>query len=189
MVLVEIVPPDVDVDIDLIYATDANITGRPIYRQPVCLLHPHAAAALRQAVTLAHAQGCRLRVFDAFRPAEAQWRLWEACPDPEFIADPRSGSSHTRGVAVDLTLADAEGRPFDMGTGVDDMTALSHHGNTAVSAVAQANRSRLLGIMAAAGWRHYGAEWWHYQLPDAERYPLLSDRAAGSRLLRHLERA
>jgi D-alanyl-D-alanine dipeptidase len=124
MVLVEIVPPDVDVDIDLIYATDANITGRPIYRQPVCLLHPHAAAALRQAVTLAHAQGCRLRVFDAFRPAEAQWRLWEACPDPEFIADPRSGSSHTRGVAVDLTLADAEGRPFDMGTGFDDMTAI-----------------------------------------------------------------
>jgi D-alanyl-D-alanine dipeptidase len=179
MALLEIALPHVD--IDLIYATPANITGRTIYTNMVCLLHTDAAAALRIAAELAAAQGCRLRVYDAFRPVEAQWRLWDAFPDPEFIADPRKGSDHARGVAVDLTLADADGTPFDMGTPFDDMTALSHHGNTSIPAAAQANRSRLLGIMAAAGWHHYPSEWWHYQLPDPKRYPLLWDAAAGGR--------
>ena len=68
-----------------------------------------------------------------------------------------------------------------MGTPFDDMTALSHHGNTSIPVQAQANRSRLLGIMAAAGWHHYPSEWWHYQLPDPKRYPLLWDAAAGGR--------
>ena len=133
MALLEIALPHVD--IDLIYATPANITGRTIYTNMVCLLHADAAAALRVAAELAAAQGCRLRVYDAFRPVEAQWRLWEAFPDPEFIADPREGSNHARGVAVDLTLADADGAPLDMGTPFDDMTALSHHGNTSIPAL------------------------------------------------------
>lgn len=181
MTLLEIASPDVD--IDLIYATPANITGRAIYRRAVCLLHADAAAALGRAARLALGQGCRLRIYDAFRPVEAQWSLWRAFPDPEFIADPRQGSTHARGVAVDLTLADAGGTPLDMGTPFDDLTPLSHHGTTAVPPAAQANRSRLLGIMAAAGWQHYASEWWHYQLPDAGRYPLLWDGAAGMRIM------
>ena len=95
MALLEIALPHVD--IDLIYATPANITGRTIYTNMVCLLHADAAAALRIAAELAAAQGCRLRVYDAFRPVEAQWRLWDACPDPEFIADPREGSEPCKG--------------------------------------------------------------------------------------------
>ena len=70
-----------------------------------------------------------------------------------------------------------------MGTPFDDMTALSHHGNTAIPVQAQVNRSRLLGIMAAAGWDHYPSEWWHYQLPNPKRYPLLWDAAAGGHVL------
>jgi D-alanyl-D-alanine dipeptidase len=181
MTLLEIALPNVD--IDLAYATPANITGRTIYRRAICLLHPDAATALARAADLAAGQGCRLRVHDAFRPVEAQWLLWRAFPDPEFIADPRLGSTHARGAAVDLTLCGGDGLPLDMGTPFDDLTALSHHGSTAVSAEAQANRSRLLGIMAAAGWEHYASEWWHYQLPRVERYPLLWDSGAGSRMM------
>jgi len=166
MALLEISLPHVD--IEMIYATSANITGRPIYANAVCLLHADAAAALSKAAQLAAGQGCRLR---------------EAFPDPEFIADPRDGSNHARGVAVDLTLADADGAPLDMGTPFDDLTAFSHHGDTSIPAGAQANRSQLLGIMAAAGWHHYPSEWWHYQLPDPKRYPLLWDAAAGGRIL------
>ncbi len=33
-----------------------------------------------------------------------------ACRIPEFVADPRRGSPHTRGVAIDLTLIDRQGR-------------------------------------------------------------------------------
>ena len=132
---------------------------------------------------LARGIGCRLRIFDAFRPVEAQWRLWRALPDPVFIADPRTGSTHSRGIAVDLTLDGADGRPLDMGTGFDDMTPQSHHGRTDLPAEIQRNRALLLGIMAMAGWTHYPYEWWHYQLPEAGRYPLLADSAVNGRML------
>jgi D-alanyl-D-alanine dipeptidase len=62
-----------------------------------------------------------------------------------------------------------------MGTGFDAFTPLSHHGNTAIPEPAQRNRFLLLGIMSAAGWDFYGNEWWHYQLFEPRRYPLLSD--------------
>lgn len=172
-----------EADLDLRYAGPDNLTGKPIYGQPVCLLHVDAAARLAAAVGLARGQGLRLAVFDAFRPIEAQWRLWEALPDPRYIADPRRGSTHSRGVAVDLTLADASGRHLDLGTPFDDMTERSHHARLDIGAEAQRNRAILLGIMAAAGWTHYAYEWWHYQLPEAHRYPLLWDSAAGGRMM------
>jgi D-alanyl-D-alanine dipeptidase len=103
--------------------------------------------------------------------------MWDHTPDPEFLADPRRGSPHSRGVAVDLTLLDGEGRELDMGTGFDAFTPLSHHASLDVSARAQANRYTLLGIMTAAGWDFYRNEWWHYQLFNSRTYPLYSDSA------------
>ena len=91
--------------------------------------------------------GLRFRIFDALRPSEAQWALWAHSPDPEFLADPRRGSPHSRGVAVDLTLVDRDGQALDMGTEFDAFTPLSHHGNLDVGAEAQRNRALLLGIM------------------------------------------
>ncbi len=119
----------------------------------------------------------RLKLFDAFRPSEAQWLLWNACPDPEFLADPRRGSPHSRGVAIDLTLVTRDGAELEMGTGFDAFTPLSHHANPQVPAAAQRNRAILLGIMTAAGWDFYRNEWWHYQLFNPRRYPLYSDSA------------
>ena len=119
--------------------------------------------------------GYKLRIFDAFRPSEAQWILWNHTPDPDFLADPRRGSPHSRGVAVDLTLLGADGAPIDMGTDFDAFTPLSHHGNTGVPKEAQRNRLLLLGLMTQAGWNFYRNEWWHYQLFNSRDYPLISD--------------
>ena len=74
---------------DLRYAKPDNFTGRTIYDHAVAYLHVDAFAALVRAAELAQAQGLRLLVLDAYRPAAAQWRLWEALPDPRFVADPR----------------------------------------------------------------------------------------------------
>ncbi|MEA1677595.1 D-alanyl-D-alanine dipeptidase [Nitrospirillum sp. BR 11163] len=171
-----------DVDLDLRYATADNLTGSPLYARPACLLHPIAAACLARAIVRAGMLGLRLRIFDAYRPPQAQWALWRALPDPVFIADPREGSNHTRGVAVDLTLAEGDGTPLDMGTDFDDMSPRAHHGDDTVPAPVQRNRALLLGIMAVSGWTHYASEWWHYQLPDAHLHPLVDDGALGPRL-------
>ncbi len=180
MPLQRIAQPEFDLEIALAYATQDNFTGRPVYAAGAgCWLHPDAAEALRRAVALASELGLRLRIFDAFRPSEAQWVLWNHTPDPDFLADPRKGSPHSRGVAVDLTFIDRSGAALDMGTSFDAFTPLSHHGNTGVPAAAQRNRHLLLGLMTSAGWDFYRNEWWHYQLFDARaRYPLLGDADA-----------
>jgi D-alanyl-D-alanine dipeptidase len=166
-----------DLIIDLAYARADNVTGKPIYARALCFLHPDAAALLDRAAELARPHGLRFKIFDAYRPPEAQWVLWNAFPNPEFVADPKRGSPHSRGVAVDLTLVDGSGRELAMGTPFDDFTAASHHGSLAVSVEAQRNRALLLGLMTAAGWDFYRNEWWHYQLFNSRSYPLISDSA------------
>jgi zinc D-Ala-D-Ala dipeptidase len=177
MSLLPLASPGRDIDIQLAYATANNFTGRPVYKHACAYLHADALAALDRAIVLARAQGYRFRIFDVYRPPEAQWVMWNHTPDPEFLADPRRGSPHSRGVAVDLTLLDREGRELDMGTGFDAFTPLSHHASLDVSVTAQANRYTLLGIMTAAGWDFYRNEWWHYQLFNSRTYPLISNSA------------
>ena len=171
-----------DLDVALAYATADNFTGKPVYRAEAgCWLHADAARLLARAVALARPLGLRLRVLDAFRPAEAQWVLWTHTPDPGFLADPRRGSPHSMGVAVDLDLIDmSSGRPLDMGTAFDEFTPRSHHGNQDMSAEAQRNRHLLMGMMTTAGWDFYRNEWWHYQMFNARAtYPVLSDSLLG----------
>ena len=177
MSLVEITPESHGVDIELFYATEQNFTGRPIYAAAHCYLNTEAAAKLERAVELAGRFGLRMRIFDALRPAEAQWVLWNHTPDPDFLADPRRGSPHSRGAAVDVSLSNGDGELLDMGTPFDAFTPLSHHAASGVPVSAQRNRILLLGLMTAAGWDFYSKEWWHYQLFDSRRYPLIADSA------------
>jgi D-alanyl-D-alanine dipeptidase len=191
MRLVPIAPPEYDVDVALVYATAGNFTGRPIYRADAgAYLHEAAAAALARAVALARGLGLRLRLTDAFRPSEAQWALWAHTPDPTFLADPQKGSPHSRGVAVDVTLLGGDGHELDMGTSVDALTPLSHHGVIdGLTPQQQRRRFVLLGLMTAAGWDHYRNEWWHYQLLDARSYPLRREAELPAPMLTDATRA
>ncbi len=152
MALVAIEPPAYDVERDIAYATADNFTGKPIYANPGCFLHADAADHLSRAIVLARQLGLRFKVFDAFRPSEAQWVLWRHTPDPDFLADPQRGSPHSMGVAIDLTLIDSDGIELNMGTPFDAFTPLSHHGSLEIPSEAQHNRALLLGLMTSAGW-------------------------------------
>lgn len=179
MKLIPITEADFGVRISIKYATPDNFTGKPVYRKALCYLHQDAAAALKRACALARELGLGFHIFDAYRPTEAQWKLWEHSPDPDFLADPSKGSPHSRGVAIDLGLTDLAGNDLDMGTPFDAFTPLSHHARTDIPQEAQRNRLLLLGLMSAAGWDFYSKEWWHYQLFNSRNYPLISDKDAG----------
>ena len=184
MTLIPITQENFDVELALVYATEENITGAAIYARPHCFLHEDAAKLLARAVALARPLGYRLKIFDGFRPAEAQKKLWDRFPDPAFVADPRIGSPHSRGAAIDLTLIRRDsGLDLDMGTAFDDFTPRSRHGAQDIEAEPQLNRLTLLGLMTAAGWDWYEEEWWHYHLFDREDYPLLTDIEAPERLM------
>lgn len=169
--------------IELAYATTQNFMQRKIYENAKCYLHDMAYKRFMHAFDLVKAMGYGFKVFDAFRPVEAQRELWKICPDPMYVADPERGSSHSRGIAIDLTLIDRKGTELDMGTPFDDFTVSSHHRATNISPEAQRNRFILLGIMTSSGFDFYEKEWWHYQLYDASRYPLLGDQEAPSPLM------
>ncbi|NYT37279.1 D-alanyl-D-alanine dipeptidase [Allopusillimonas soli] len=173
--LVEITAPAYPVEIDLAYAGTHNFTGRRIYASACCALHPDAAACLLKAALAARRAGYTLKIFDAYRPAAAQDVFWALCPDPRYVSDASKGSNHTRGIAVDVTLIDEQGRDLDMGTHFDAMQEQSHHDRDDLPATVQRNRSLLLGIMLQAGFHSIPTEWWHYELQPDSRYPLLDD--------------
>ncbi len=168
--LVEITPHTHDVALDIRYATADNITGEAIYGAARLFLRPEAETCLKRAAGLARAAGFSLVLFDGYRPVAAQAKLWAACPDERYVCPPHVGSTHTRGIALDLTLA-RHGRPLDMGTPFDDMSEASHPASTAIAAEALRNRLVLAGLMGAAGFEPIKTEWWHFQLPG--EWPLL----------------
>jgi D-alanyl-D-alanine dipeptidase len=118
--------------VDLRYATPDNFVGRDLYSPYDCAwLHRDAAAALERVVAwLKDARpDCTPLVLDALRPQRVQQQLWDALAGTDlqmYLANPQRGSIHSFGMALDITLLDADGRELDMGTGFDDMTELSH---------------------------------------------------------------
>jgi D-alanyl-D-alanine dipeptidase len=164
-----------DAVIDLRYATARNLTGRPLYPAAVALLRRPAAERLARAAAVLRKDGLRLIVYDAYRPLSAQAALWKAKPDPLFVADPKKGSSHNRGAAVDVGLAGADGKPLPMPTEFDAFTPLAAHGADGVPEAAAANARRLKKAMEGAGFVSLKEEWWHYRDPDSASWPLLDD--------------
>lgn len=176
--LVQVLPIPGSLILDIAYGTPQNFTGQVIYTNPHCFIHQVAFEKLMRAVDLAKAAGFQIKLFDAFRPQEAQEKLWSICPDPRYVADPAKGSLHSRGIAVDLTLTDAQGNELDMGTPFDDFTEQSHQGCMTISKEVQRNRFILNGIMQLAGFTTIQYEWWHFNGEDPSLYPLLTDKDA-----------
>ena len=168
--------------IDMAYATANNFTGNPVYLSQDCYLHPVAARQLQQATQLLAPLKMTLKIWDAYRTPAAQAELFRMMPDPDYVSDPETGiCSHCRGVAVDVTIVDRHGRELDMGTEFDDFRPLAHHGNEQVSGEAQKNRLILAGVMSIAGFDSLTTEWWHYQLRDAENYPIIENTPVTSK--------
>lgn len=170
--LFEITEQNYPIKLDLRYATTDNITHEVLYPTPRCFLADVARPVWEKTMELCVRQHWTLKVFDAYRPAETQAKLWQACPDPNYITPPEKGSHHTRGVAVDVTLM-SNGKEWDMGTVFDDLSLAAHHGTPMLPEV-EHNRFQLLGLMMTAGWDFFTHEWWHYQLFKAREYPLLT---------------
>ncbi len=159
---------------DLRYTTKNNFTHTILYETKECLIHKVAYEHLCLAQNIAKKLGYKLKIFDAYRPVFVQKKLWDALPDPNFIAPPNKGSPHSRGVAVDLTLVDQKGKELNMGTEFDEFTRLSYHGCVDISKKSYENRLLLLGIMTDSGWDFFRNEWWHYQLFNSKKYPIIN---------------
>ncbi|MFO1328350.1 MAG: M15 family metallopeptidase [Rubrivivax sp.] len=169
------------VAVDLRYAGARNLLGRDLYHPHDCaFLHVQAADALQRAADwLARERpDLRLCVLDAVRPQRVQELFWahvQGTPMQPYFAPPERGSIHSFGMAVDLTLVDAEGRERDMGTPFDDTTELSHPALEAAHAAAGrlaeqalAHRRLLRTAMRHGGWQGIATEWWHFDCGERD---------------------
>jgi len=171
--LVELIKLDDSFVIDIKYATTDNFTGKKIYSSARCFIHKNTAKKLIAANNEFKSLGYRIKVFDAYRPYSAQQILWDAAPDKSYIANPKKGSVHNKGAAVDVTLVDEQGNELPMPSNYDEMTKRSHLNYKDCDEQLIKNRELLGSIMVKHGFKRISTEWWHFDDPDAKNYPIL----------------
>lgn len=163
--LIDISKLDSNILLDIRYATSNNFTGKKIYDCPACYVQPALGKALKKASRNLQLKGLRLKVFDCYRPAPYQKRLWDAKPDANYVTPPWKGSQHSKGYAIDCTIVDAQGKELDMGTPYDDLSTASHWNANGIRPEAKKNRILLRQVLEQAGLKGIRTEWWHFSLP------------------------
>jgi D-alanyl-D-alanine dipeptidase len=178
------------VTISLKYASVDNFMGEDLYGPfKRAYLHREAADKFQKAIELLQKDkvGWSFIIYDALRPRSVQWKMWakvKGSPDQNYIADPKKGSPHNFGMALDLGLLDEKGRTVDMGAGFDDFRDISEPRfeerflqEGTLSKEQLENRLVLRRCMTGGGFLQLPHEWWHYNaLPEDEirrDYPII----------------
>ena len=175
--LVDVAVLDSTIHVDLMYARSDNFMGRVLYADlRRAYLHPKAAQALAKAQHILRKlrPDLSLKVYDAARPMHIQQAMWNAVAGTDkriYVSNPRNGGGlHNYGMAVDLTLCDAQtGDTLAMGTLIDHLGPEAHITDEAallakglISREAVANRALLRQVMRQAGFIPLKTEWWHF---------------------------
>src|SRR5579859_1656590 len=176
----EVTPAD-GVVIDLRYASTNNFVGQDMYGPFKRLfLHKRAADKLKAAIALLKHDhpGYKFVIFDGLRPRSVQYVLWGSVagtPQEKYVADPKKGSLHNYGLAIDLSVVDEKGRELDMGTGFDNFTPLAESqlekeklASGELTAAQIENRMILRRPMEEAGFKVLPEEWWHFDALPAD---------------------
>ena len=164
--------------VQLKYATPDNFMHKNVYG---CLqkayLQKEVVARLKKAQNYLSANhpGYHFLIYDATRPLAKQWDLWNALPQyspkvrSNYVANPVEHSIHNYGSAVDLTVADEQGRPLEMGTPFDYFGEMAYPSREKallasgkLSKEAYQNRLILRQAMVHGGFMPIQYEWWHF---------------------------
>ncbi|RYZ99038.1 MAG: D-alanyl-D-alanine dipeptidase [Sphingobacteriaceae bacterium] len=160
--------------LDIRYATTNNFTGQQVYKQARAFARLPVVNALQKVQAELKPQGLALKIFDAYRPYSVTVKFYKIAKDTTYVADPRKGSRHNRGCAIDLTLIDIKtGRELDMPTGYDSFEKAAWAGYMNLSPQKIKNRELLRAVMEKYGFTIYPSEWWHYDFNSWEQYELM----------------
>lgn len=171
--LVEVPARIPNVVVELKYATSDNFMKKQVYPAGAkCLVLERTLKVLAAAAERLQAQGFRLKMYDCYRPHSAQVELWNESPRPGYVMDPKKGSNHSRGTAVDVTLVTLDGGEVEMPSPYDFFGQAAHHRYSGGSAEAREHRNILKEAMVEAGFKPNPLEWWHYELLDAWHAPV-----------------
>jgi len=181
--LVDIKSVDPTILVELRYAGRHNLTGHPLYPPGTpASVRPEVASRLAVAQAFLRRYQYQLKIWDAYRPAEVQVKLWQASHNNDYVANPETGagSLHSWGVAVDATLIDTWNRPVSMPTDFDTFTAAAMWQYLGSDLAVRSHLHLLQGTMRDAGFYGLRTEWWHFTIADWQKYlpPETAKRAA-----------
>lgn len=160
--------------LDIRYATSNNFMHRPMYKQAKAFTRLPVAKALKAIEADLKKRGMGLKIYDAYRPYAVTVKFYEMAHDTNFVADPRKGSRHNRGCAIDLSVINLKtGKELDMPTGFDSFSEKAADGYPKLSKTKIANREMLKSVMQAHGFKIYRTEWWHYDFNGWAGFSLL----------------
>ena len=112
-----------DIYVELMYATDNNFTGVRIYDFTDAYLRYGTVKKLANVQKELKEQGYSLKIWDAYRPFEAQQKLWEVYPILTMWQIRLDGmKKHNLGGTVDITMVAADGSIIPMPTEFDDFS-------------------------------------------------------------------
>ena len=171
--LVDIQSVNPTIMVELRYAGNNNLVKHPLYPQGMrALARPELAAALTKAQTILRRYQYGLKIWDAYRPAAVQTKLWHASRNSDYVADPEVGvgSLHSWGIAVDATLVDSWNRPVRMPSDFDDFTPAAMWRYTGPSFDVLGHVRLLQWAMHRAGFCGMRTEWWHFTISDWKKF-------------------
>ena len=153
-----------DIYVELMYATDNNFTGVRIYDFTDAYLRYGTVKKLANVQKELKEQGYSLKIWDAYRPFEAQQKLWEVYPDPNYVANPADGmKKHNLGGTVDITMVAADGTVISMPTEFDDFSLKADRNYSDIDNEEAVNNVMILqSAMENNGFTGYQGEWWDY---------------------------
>ncbi|WP_278020983.1 M15 family metallopeptidase [Flavobacterium ginsengisoli] len=149
---------------DMKYATEDNFLKTKVYDCAECMLRLKTVKALIATNKDFQKKGYKIKLYDCYRPLDIQKKMWEIVSNPIYVADPKKGSIHNRGGAVDISLVDVTGKEVDMGTSFDFFGIMASHNFKQLSKDILSNRKYLKNTMIKNGFNSFDSEWWHYNL-------------------------
>ena len=168
-----------NVRLDIRYADNTNFMGRKVegYEAALCWMHKDGAVKLDQLAERLADDGIGLHIWDAYRPRRATQDMiqWAESTGKEWLIEQGylvRDSRHNRGGAIDLSLYILDtGSLIDMGTDWDFFGAESHAFQ--ITGAALDHRMLLRTCMEGVGFVPYDVEWWHFELPNATKLPVV----------------
>jgi D-alanyl-D-alanine dipeptidase len=152
---------------DMKYATADNFLKEKVYPCDECFLRVKTVKSLLEANKAFLDKGYKIKLYDCYRPIAIQKQMWKIVPNPTYVANPKKGSIHNKGGAVDITLVDSLGVELNMGTQFDFFGEEASHNYPNLSEEILANRKFLKGIMLQHNFKSFDSEWWHYNLNNS----------------------
>ena len=167
-----------EIFIDLKYATTDNFMHRVLYDTlNTIYLNREVAFRLKEVQGLLDSirPGIHLLVYDGARPISVQKEMWNSMDSisefarSKFVSNPKLGSVHNYGAAVDVTLCNEMGVPLDMGAEYDDFRKIAFPSleyyflkNGQLSNQQVENRRLLRKVMKSQKFSNIPTEWWHF---------------------------